>query len=168
MTLIKCQKNAALNSLTLKIAGAKAPIAPVLNRPLLPLEQLSKLLLHYTNLSLIITGFNSHNTAQLEETFLRKEEIGQDLPHKMLIEDLFIRKFMRGTFPKAIMSEVMIKRQHNLVRVACLISRQAIPARKIYFLLGYTEELMSFFLKCPVKLELQSIESEGDIIFKYI
>ena len=132
------------------------------------LNPLSTLLLHYINLSLIITGFNSHNTAQLEETFLRKEEIGQDLPHKMLIEDLFIRKFMRGTFPKAIMSEVMIKRQHNLVRVACLISRQAIPAKKIYFLLGYTEELMSFFLKCPVKLELQSIESEGDIIFKYI
>ena len=75
---------------------------------------------------------------------------------------------MRGTFPKAIMSEVMIKRQHNLVRVACLISRQAVPAIKINFLLGYTEELMSFFLKCPVKLELQSIESEGDIIFKYI
>ena len=75
---------------------------------------------------------------------------------------------MDGTFPKAICSEVMVKRQHNLVRVACLISRQSIPARKIYFLLGYSEELLSFYLKCPVKLELQSIESESDIIFKYV
>ena len=113
-------------------------------------------------------GWNSHNTAQLDETFLQKEEIGQDLPYKMLMEDMLIRKFMQGTFPKAILSEVMIKRQHNLVRVACLISRQSIPARKIYFLLGYSEEFLSFFLKCPVKLELQSVESESDIIFKHV
>ena len=38
-----------------------------------------------------LLGWNSHNTAQLDETFLQKEEIGQDLPHKMLMEDLFIR-----------------------------------------------------------------------------
>lgn len=113
-------------------------------------------------------GWNSHNTAQLDETFLRKEEIGQDLPHKMLIEDLFIRKFMNGTFPEAIMSEVMIKRQHNLVRIACLINRRTINADKIYFLLGYSEEFLSFWLKCPVKLELQSIESKSDVIFKYV
>ena len=114
-------------------------------------------------------GWNSHNTAQLDETFLRKEEIGQDLPHKMLIEDMFIRKFMQGTFPQTIMSEVMIKRQHNLIRVACLISRTSgLTQKKIYFLLGYSEELMSCFLKCPVKLELQSIESDSDVIFKYI
>merc|ERR1712241_620917 len=98
-------------------------------------------------------GWNSHNTAQLDETFLRKEEIGQDLPYKMLMEDMLIRKFMQGTFPKAILSEVMIKRQHNLVRVACLI--------RTIILLGYSEEFLSFFLKCPVKLELQSVESES-------
>lgn len=37
-------------------------------------------------------GFNSFNTAQLEGTMLLREEIGQDLPHKMLLEDSFIRK----------------------------------------------------------------------------
>lgn len=113
-------------------------------------------------------GWNSHNTGQLEGTFMQKEEIGQDLPHKLLMEDMFIRNFMNGTFPETIMSTVMIKRQHNLIRVACLISRQNIGPSKIYFLLGYAEELMSFWLKCPVKLELQSIESDSDVIFKYV
>lgn len=112
-------------------------------------------------------GFNSVNTGQLEGTFLCKEEIGQDLPYKLLTEDLFIRKFMHGTFVEMIESEVIIKRQHNLVRIACIINRKILP-RKLYFLIGYTEELLSFWLKCPVKLELQSIESESDMIFKYI
>merc|ERR1712203_1133429 len=51
-------------------------------------------------------GGHSHNTGQLEGTFLKKEEIGQDLPHKLLIEDLFIRKFIVGTFPNQLGSEV--------------------------------------------------------------
>lgn len=112
-------------------------------------------------------GFNSHNTGQLEETFLRKEEMGQDLPYKLLIEDMFIRKFMHGTFPEFIESEVIVKRQHNLVRIACLINRK-VAAKKIYFLIGYTEEFLSFYLKCPVKLELQSVGSEADTIYRYV
>ena len=112
-------------------------------------------------------GFNSHNTGQLEGTFLCKEEIGQDLPYKLLIEDMFIRKFMTGTFPEFIESEVIIKRQHNLVRIACLINRK-LAAKKIYFLIGYTEEFLSFYLKCPVKLELQSIASEEDAVYRYV
>ena len=107
------------------------------------------------------------NTAQLEGTFNSKEEIGQDLPYKMFIEDMFIRKFVNGTFPKIVKSEVMIKRQHNLIRIAFLIDRME-RKNKVYFLIGYAEELLSFWLKCPVKLELQSIEAESDIIFKYV
>ena len=117
--------------------------------------------------TLIITGYNSMNTAQLEGTFNCKEEIGQDLPYKMLVEDMFIRKFVNGTFPTIVKSEVMIKRQHNLIRIAFLIDRVE-RKNKIYFLIGYAEELLSFWLKCPVKLELQSIEAESDIIFKYV
>ena len=100
-----------------------------------------------------------------------KEEIGQDLPYKMLMEDMFIRKFIGGTFPQAMLSEVIIKRQHNLVRIAFLFNRNAIgmhPPSKIYFLIGYTEELLSFWLKCPVKLELQSVAGESETVFKYI
>ena len=83
-------------------------------------------------------GFNSFNTAQLEDAFLRREEIGQDLPYKMFIEDMFIRKFMHGTWPEAIATELIIKRQHNLVRIAGIINRKIKP-RDCYFLIGYTE-----------------------------
>ena len=112
-------------------------------------------------------GYNSFNTGQLEGTFLEREAIGQDLPHKMFVEDLFIRKFMYGTWPEAIASEIMIKRHHNLVRIAAIINRK-IRDKQVYFLIGYTEEMLSYWLKCPVKLELQSVESDDDLIYKYI
>ena len=112
-------------------------------------------------------GYNSFNTAQLEDTFMRKEEMGQDLPYKMLLEDMFIRKFMHGTWPEAIASELIIKRQHNLVRIAGIINRKIAP-KQCYFLIGYSEELLSYWLKCPVKLEFQSIESNDDMVYKYI
>jgi small subunit ribosomal protein S24 len=112
-------------------------------------------------------GHNSFNTAQLEGTFLHKEEIGQDLPYKMLVEDMFIRKFMHGTWPEVISGELIIKRQHNLVRLAFVLARQLEP-RKVYFLIGYTEEMLSYWLKCPVRLEIQSVNDEEDLVYKYI
>ena len=51
-------------------------------------------------------SWNSFNTAQLEDTFLMKEEMGQDLPHKTFMEDAFVRKFMFGTWPELLLSEV--------------------------------------------------------------
>ena len=123
--------------------------------------------MRYFSIYRIFFSIYSHNTGQLEGTFLHKEEIGQDLPYKLLVEDLFIRKFMVGTFPEMIKSEVMIKRQHNLIRIACIIEKGK-NQKQIYFLIGYTEEFLSFWLKCPVKLELQAIDSENDMIFKYI
>ncbi|TRY73674.1 hypothetical protein TCAL_10166 [Tigriopus californicus] len=111
-------------------------------------------------------GFNSFNTAQLENTFLTKEEIGQDLPHKMFLEDVFIRRFMYGTWPEALESTVLVKRQHNLIRIAAIINPR-MRTQFVYFLIGYTEELLSFWLKCPVRVELQVAEKE-DVVYKYI
>lgn len=45
---------------------------------------------------------------------------------------------------------------------------QSIHPRKMYFLLGYTEEILSYILKCPVKVELQTIGDRREMIFKYI
>lgn len=64
-------------------------------------------------------------------------------------------------------SEVIIKRQHNTIRIAALI-RQAITPRKMYFLIGYTEELLSYWMQCPVTLELQTVGDKKDVVFKYI
>ncbi|XP_067626159.1 small ribosomal subunit protein uS3m [Eurosta solidaginis] len=88
-------------------------------------------------------------------------------PSETAIEDLFLRKFMVGTWHSLIVSEVIIKRQHNMIRIAAII-RQAISPRKMYFLIGYTEELLSYWLQCPVTLELQTVADKKDVIFKYI
>lgn len=92
---------------------------------------------------------------------------GGPRPAETAVEDLFIRKFVTGTWHSLFVSEVIIKRQHNIIRIAGII-RQAISPRKMYFLIGYTEELLSFWLQCPVKLELQTVTDKRDTIFKYI
>lgn len=88
-------------------------------------------------------------------------------PSQTAIEDVFIRKFLIGTWHSLVCSEVIIKRQHNMIRIAAIV-RQAISARKMYFLIGYTEELLSYWLQCPVTLELQTIQDRKDVVFKYI
>lgn len=88
-------------------------------------------------------------------------------PAETAIEDVFIRSFMYGTWYKLFASEIIIKRQHNMIRIAGLIYRKIDPA-KIYFLIGYTEELLSFWLHCPVKIELVSLDDRNDIIYKVI
>ena len=85
----------------------------------------------------------------------------------MFIEDMFIRKFMKGTWTGMFLSEIIVKRQHNTVRVAGLIKKGLQP-RKVYFLIGYSEEMLGQWLKCSVKLELQVIENPKDVIYKYI
>lgn len=84
-----------------------------------------------------------------------------------ITEDIFIRKFMTATFHSLVCSEVIIKRQFNHIRVAAILSRTISP-RKMYFLIGYTEELLANWLQCPVTLELQTIPDKKDVIFKYI
>lgn len=82
-------------------------------------------------------------------------------------EDLFIRKFMFGTWHGLFASEVIIKRRHNMVILAGIVHQRVNP-RKLYFLIGYTEELLSRFLKRIVKIELQSVKDRKDMIFKFI
>ena len=79
----------------------------------------------------------------------------------------FIIIFFKGTWSEMFLSEIIVKRQHNTVRVSGLILKK-IQTRKIYFLLGYTEEMLSLWLMCPVKLELQVVENPKDVIYKYI
>lgn len=88
-------------------------------------------------------------------------------PSQTAIEDVFLRKFITGTWHGLVCSEVIIKRQHNAIRIAAII-RQAIPPRKMYFLIGYTEELLSYWMQCPVTMELQTVADKKDVVFKYI
>jgi hypothetical protein len=67
-----------------------------------------------------------------------------------------------------ILSEIIVKRQHNMVRIAALLNHRRLRTRQIYFLIGYTEEMLSLWLKCPVKLEFQFLDNPKDVVYKYI
>ncbi|KAH0946921.1 hypothetical protein HN011_008636 [Eciton burchellii] len=103
-------------------------------------------------------SWNSWNTSNIKDG---------NRPSETAIEDMFIRQFMRGTWHNLFASEVIIKRQHNIIRIAGIICRTLVPY-KIYFLTGYTEELLSYWLQCPVKVELVTIDNKQETIFKYI
>ncbi|XP_030624198.1 small ribosomal subunit protein uS3m [Chanos chanos] len=81
------------------------------------------------------------------------------------IEDVFIRRFIFGTFPGCLANELVIKRRGNLL-VICALMLQKLPPQKFYFLIGYTETLLSHFYKCPVKLEVQTLEEKA--VYKYL
>ena len=83
------------------------------------------------------------------------------------IEDVFIGRFIVGTWHAMVLSEVIIKRQFNHIRIAAVVKRGLIPS-KMYFLIGYTEELLSYWLQCPITLELQTTEKPLDVVFKYV
>lgn len=104
-------------------------------------------------------SWNSWNTSNLFESTRQSETT---------VEDFFIRKFMTGTWHRLFASEIIIKRRLNVVYIGGIV-RQTIHPRKLYFLIGYSEELLSIFLKCPVKIEVQSINPDSNaMIFKYI
>ncbi|KAL4239625.1 28S ribosomal protein S24 [Mactra antiquata] len=105
-------------------------------------------------------SWNTWNTTNLKDEGRKSET---------LIEDEFIRNFMMGTWHRMIVSDIVIKRKHNMINIAFYVNRRrSLAISKVYFLVGYTEELLSCLLKCPVKLEIQSVESDKDMIFKYI
>lgn len=83
------------------------------------------------------------------------------------IDDIFIRKFIQGTWHRLFLSEIIIKRRQNMIILAGLVNR-AIAPRKMYFLIGYTEQFLSNFLKRPVKMEIQTVQHKKDMMFKWI
>ncbi|KAJ0012851.1 hypothetical protein NQD34_017185 [Periophthalmus magnuspinnatus] len=80
-------------------------------------------------------------------------------------EDVFIRRFMFGTFHGCLANEIVIKRRGNLI-IVCALMIQKLPPQKFYFLIGYSESLLSHFYKCPVKLEIQTVQDRP--VYKYI
>lgn len=81
------------------------------------------------------------------------------------VEDVFIRRFMFGTFHGCLVNELVIKRRGNLL-VVCALMLQRLQPHKFYFLIGYTESLLSHLYKCPVKLEVQTVKDKA--VYKYL
>lgn len=101
--------------------------------------------------------WNTFNTSNLRDG-KRKAEIASD--------DLFLRQFIYGTWHSLFVSELIIKRRHNMIILSGLVTRTIHP-RRMYFLIGYTEEILSALLKTPVKMEIQTIENKEDVIFTH-
>ncbi|CAG5122018.1 unnamed protein product, partial [Candidula unifasciata] len=104
-------------------------------------------------------GWLSWNTSNL---------YGEGRKAETAFEDFLIRKFMFGTWHTNLVSEVVIKRRQNIIVLSFLVSMERLLARQVYFLQGYTEELLTTWLKCPVKVELQTVDSFDDVVFKKI
>lgn len=90
---------------------------------------------------------------------------GEDGAAERTIEDLFIRRFIYGTFHGCLANELVIKRRGNILIICAVLLHRLLP-HKYYFLVGYTEELLSHFYKCPVKMEIQTIEEKT--VYKYL
>lgn len=88
-------------------------------------------------------------------------------PSETAIEDMFIRRFITGTWHALFVSEIIIKRQHNMIRIAGIVVRK-IPPTKMYFLIGYCETLLSYWLHCPIKMEIVTVQNKEDVIYKVI
>lgn len=103
-------------------------------------------------------SWNSWNTSNLLDGIRRSETT---------TEDFFIRRFMAGTWHRLFLSEVIIKRRGNMIIIGGIVL-QALHPRKMYFLTGYSEEILSYVLKCPIKLELQTVADRKDVVYKYV
>lgn len=103
-------------------------------------------------------SWNSFNTSALVDG-IRTAETSQ--------EDILIRKFVHGTWPKLLASDVIIKRRANQIILNFIAVRMISPS-KFYFLVGYTEEVLSYLLKSIVKIELQTCDEASDLTYKYI
>uniref|UniRef100_A0A8C6TP68 Mitochondrial ribosomal protein S24 n=1 Tax=Neogobius melanostomus TaxID=47308 RepID=A0A8C6TP68_9GOBI len=101
-------------------------------------------------------GWLSQHTSNLK---------GEDGAAERTTEDVFIRRFMFGTFHGCLANEIVIKRLGNLL-IVCALMIQKLPPYKFYFLIGYSESLLSHFYKCPVKLEIQTLPDKT--VYKYV
>lgn len=72
-----------------------------------------------------------------------------------LLDDIMIRKFVEGVLHDFLKSEVVIKRKANRINLVFIVSKEG-DLTKFYFLVGFTEKLLSELLGCVVKIEPQS------------
>uniref|UniRef100_A0A7M4F5R5 Mitochondrial ribosomal protein S24 n=1 Tax=Crocodylus porosus TaxID=8502 RepID=A0A7M4F5R5_CROPO len=90
---------------------------------------------------------------------------GEEGAAERVVEDVFIRRFIYGTFPGLLAQEPVLKRRANVL-IICLVLFQNVMPTNMYFLAAYTETLLSHFYKCPVKLELQTVANRP--VYKFL
>jgi small subunit ribosomal protein S24 len=86
-------------------------------------------------------------------------------------DDIIIRKFIYGTFVDLLASEIIIKRRFNQIDIGFLLrlpreGGKRSHATKVYFLVGYSEELLSHLFKAVVKIQPQTVDKKTDLVFR--
>jgi len=92
---------------------------------------------------------------------------GENNAHRLMYEDQFIRRFLSGTFYRIIAGEIVIKRIYNTVEIIMFLQHPQQRGSQMQFLRGYSEKLLSTFLKCNVKLTMHKVLEE-DMQYKFI
>ncbi|KAM9516665.1 small ribosomal subunit protein uS3m isoform 1-T1 [Guaruba guarouba] len=72
------------------------------------------------------------------------------------VEDAFVRRFLRGTFPGALLAPLVLRRRGRALLVSALLGR-ALPPAQLLFLQGYAEALLSALYRSPVRIELLTV-----------
>ncbi|XP_051268393.1 28S ribosomal protein S24, mitochondrial [Dicentrarchus labrax] len=101
-------------------------------------------------------GWLSQHTSNLK---------GEEGAAERTVEDVFIRRFVSGTFHNCLANEIVIKRRGNVI-IVCAILIQKLTPQKFYFLIGYTEAMLSHLYKCPFKLVVQTLDKKA--VYKYL
>ena len=78
--------------------------------------------------------------------------------HERFIDDVMIRKFIEGTFYEMLVSNIVVKRQLNQIKISIFVNAKGTTVHKVYFLVGFTERLLTHLLGCIVKMEVMSVQ----------
>ena len=106
----------------------------------------------------VTKSWTSFNSANLWEGLRRGET---------LVEDILIRKIITGFWPQFVVGDIIIKRRANVIFIAFFVNVK-VSREKIYFLAGFTEQILGYLLKCPIKIELETSTGPKSLIVKYI
>ncbi|KAI1711617.1 mitochondrial ribosome subunit s24 domain-containing protein [Ditylenchus destructor] len=111
------------------------------------------------------------NTSSLEE-FRQTAETGGAGAPIVVAQDEAVRRLVRGIFHDFLSfdgKEFVLKRRGNVLYVTgFLCYKRWINWKKVYWLWGFTEELLSNLLKQPVKFELQFVKDDELRTYTYV
>ncbi|KAI1712321.1 mitochondrial ribosome subunit s24 domain-containing protein [Ditylenchus destructor] len=103
------------------------------------------------------------NTSSLEE-FRQTAETGGGGAPIVVAQDEAVRRLIRGIFHDFLSmdgSEFVFKRRGNVLYITGFFCyKRWVNWKKIYWLWGFTEEMLANLLKQPVKFELQFVDDD--------
>lgn len=79
----------------------------------------------------------------------RSKRFGKQKMAELAMDDLFITKFIRGTFPMNASHPIIVSRKENTINVILALMMDPIP---VNFLVGLSETVLSEWLGCKVNV----------------